>query len=306
MKLTLRLSEHNWLGKGAKFCTLFLLVLYSLSATAQQDTIFWFAAPDISTAEGQSPVYLKFQSYSSPAVVTVSQPANGLFTPVVINLSANDNDSINLTPFIAQVESPAANVIATTGLKITATSNITAYYEVVAASNREMFSLKGTKSLGTNFYTPFQKFWNNAVVSPATFSSIEIVATEANTTVLITPRTAITGHPANVSFSIILDEGETYSARDMNVTAASTLAGSIVAADKPIAVTLFSGALSSGGCTSTVGDQITPTDYLGTEYIIRKGNATGEQVYILATENATALTLTGLGSTTTLINWGET
>src|SRR5687767_7874165 len=191
MKLNFHMFEHNRLGITARVCLAFILTATAFTSKAQQDTVFWFAAPEISSAEGQSPIYLKFQSYSAPAVITVTQPANGAFTPIVVSLAANDNDSINLTPFIAQVESPAANVIATTGLKISSTSNITAFYEVATSSNREMFSLKGTKSLGTNFYTPFQKFWNNAVVAPATFSSIEIVATEDNTTILITPRTAI-------------------------------------------------------------------------------------------------------------------
>lgn len=284
----------------------FGLSFFVFTSYGQQDTIFWFAAPDISNGEGQSPVYLKFQSYDVASTVTVSLPANVGFVPIVVNLAAYDNDSINLTPFIAQIESPAADVIATTGIKVVATTKITAFYEVAATSNREMFSLKGNKSLGTNFYTPFQKNWNNAVTVPATFSSIEIVATEPNTTVLITPRTAITGHVANVTYSVNLDAGETYSARDVNVTAATSLAGSIVSADKPIAITLFSGAMSNGGCTSTMGDQITPTDYLGTDYIIRKGTASGERVYIMATENATTVTVHNSGTTSTLINWGET
>lgn len=272
----------------------------------QQDTIFWFAAPDISSGEGQSPIYLRFQSYDQPSTITVSLPANGTFVPIVVNLAAYDNDSINLTPFIGQIEPPTANVIDNTGIQIEATTKISAYYEVQAPSNREIFSLKGNKSIGTNFYTPFQKNWNNAVTTPATYSSIEIVATEDNTTVLITPRTAITGHVANVTFSISLDKGETYSGRDVNVTAVTSLAGSIVSSDKPIAVTLFSGAMSNSGCTSTIGDQITPTDYLGTDHIIRKGTAAGERVYVMATENATTITVHNSGTTSTLINWGET
>jgi gliding motility-associated-like protein len=281
--------------------------LGTISSYGQQDTIFWFAAPDIPTSEGQSPIYLKFQSYGSPATITVNQPANGAFVPVVVNLAAYANDSINLTAFLAMIEPPLANAVYTTGIKITSTSNITAWYEIDASSNREMVSLKGNKALGTNFYTPFQKFWANAVIGPpAAYSSFEIVATQPNTTVLITPRTAITGHAANVTYSVILDEGETYSGRDVNVSAASTLAGSIISADKPISVTLYSGALSNGGATSTVMEQITPTDYLGTEFIIRKGTAIGERVYILATENATAIDITNSGTTSTLINWGET
>jgi len=174
-------------------------------------------------------------------------PAKGGFTPINLPIPENPVDSINLTPFLAQIESPAGNVVSNNGIKITANEKISALYELNNANNKEVFTLKGNKSLGGNFYTPFQKNWNNGSTTPASFSSIDIVATENNTTVLITPRTEITGHAQNVTFSVILNEGETYSARDMNVTAASSLAGSIVSADKAIAVTLFSGALSNAG-----------------------------------------------------------
>ena len=284
----------------------FLAMFWSSQVSAQQDTIFWFAAPDIAAGEGDNPVYLKFQSYSDPATITVSLPANGTFTPIVVNLAANDNDSVNLTPFLAMIEPPTGNTVYDTGIKITASANITAYYEVVASASREMFSLKGNKALGTNFYTPYQKFWST-IAAPVTFSSFEIVATEPGTTVLITPRTAIEGpHAANVTYSVLLNEGETYSGRDNNTTAASTLAGSIISSDKPISVTIFQGGLISGAATSTVGDQITPTDYIGTDFIVRKGTANQERFYILATENSTSINITNSGTTSTLINWGET
>lgn len=287
-------------------CFYSLITLIPINSYSQQDTIFWFTAPDISSGDGQSPVYFKFQSYDQASTVTVSMPAAGAFTPVTINLTAYDNDSLNMTPYLAMIENSTANAILTTGIKIEATTKITAYYEVAAGSSREIFSLKGNKSLGTNFYTPFQNSFANAVTTPGSFSSIEIVATEDNTTVLITPKTAVTGHVANVTYSITLDEGETYSARDVSSTAATSLSGSIVSSNKPIAITVFSGALSNGGCTSTVGDQITPTDYLGTDHIIHKGTASGERIYILATENATTIDITNSGTTSTLINWGET
>ena len=123
---------------------------------------------------------------------------------------------------------------------------------------------------------------------------------------LITPRTAITGHAQDVTFSVLLNEGETYSARDMNTTAASTLAGSIISSDKPVAVTLFNGALSESGCTSTVGDQITSETYAGKEFIVHSSTSGNDRVYILATQNGTNLTIDNSGTTSTLINWGET
>lgn len=286
-----------------------LLIFFTLllsPAKAQIDTIFWFAAPEVSASAGDTPIFLRFMTYENASDISVSLPANGGFTPINLTIPANSVDSINLTPFLAQIESPAGNVVANNGIKITATEKISAFYELKNANNKEVFTLKGNKSLGGNFYTPFQKNWNNGSTTPASFSSIDIVATENNTTVLITPRTAITGHAQNVTFSVILNEGETYSARDMNVTAASSLAGSIVSADKAIAVTLFSGALSNAGCTSTMGDQITSTDFTGKKFIVNGGTSNTDRIYILATQNGTNITVTNSVTTSTLINWGET
>lgn len=248
------------------------------STNAQQDTLFWFAAPEISSSVGDSPIHLRLLSYDLAASVTISQPANPLFAPIVVNLSANSNDSIDLTPFLADIESPAADLISANGLKIASTAEITAFYELNAIGNKEIFTLKGQKGIGTEFYTPFQQTWDNAVTAPASFSSIDIVATENNTTVLITPRTTVVGHTGGVTYNILLQEGETYSARDIDLSAVTSLAGSIVASDKPVAVTLFSGALDNVGCTSSMGDQITTSAYAGKDFIVHKGNAIGDKI----------------------------
>ncbi len=185
--------------KIIKLTALLFLISLSSIAFAQRDTIFWFAAPEISSGAGDSPILLRFQSYAQPATITVSQPANGSFVPMVLNLVPNATGTINLTPFLASVESPAANSASNNGLKITSTSKINAAYEVNAINNKETFSLKGGKALGTDFYIPAQKFWTTSTTTPASYSGVEIVATQNNTTVLITPRTDITGHLANVT-----------------------------------------------------------------------------------------------------------
>lgn len=286
------------------FCS--LLTTFTLTGYSQIDTDFWFAAPEVSASLGDQPIYLRLVTYTSPATVTVTQPANGAFVPIVKNMPANSVDSVILTPFIAAVESPAANAVSNNGLRIQSTANIGCFYEIKATNNKEIFSLKGTKALGTNFYTPFQKFWDNGVTAPASFSSIDIVATQNATTVLITPRTAIVGHAANVTYSVTLNAGETYSARDITVTAATSLAGSIVSSDKPVAVTVYSGAMSSFGALSTMADQITTADFSGTDFIIHRGKAYNERVYVLATQNGTTIDVYGTGTTSTLINWSET
>ena len=291
--------------KWTRFLFIFCFLL-SNTVKAQIDTEFWFAAPEVSASAGDTPIYLRFLSYENPTNITVSLPSNGGFISMNLALGANQVGNIDLTAFLSSIESPAADVISNNGIKIVATEKISAFYELQSASNKEVFSLKGTKALGDNFYTPFQKFWDNSVTAPASFSSIDIVATQNNTTVLITPRTAIVGHVQDLTFSVLLQEGQTYSARDMEINASTTLAGSIVSADKNIAVTVYSGALSNGGCTSSMGDQITSEEFTGNNFIVHKGTSSNDRVYIMATQNGTSLTITNSGTTTSLINWGET
>jgi gliding motility-associated-like protein len=286
------------------FVTFFSII--SFNSFCQTDTAFWFAAPDISSGQGDQPVWLRFLSYNSPATVTVWQPANGSFTPVTLNLPANASDSLNLTPFLAGIENDLANTVLTRGLRIHSTAPIGAVYELKNGSNREFFSLKGQKGLGTDFYTPFQKFWANGITTPQSFSSVEIVATENATTVLITPRTNIIGHVANTTYSITLNAGETYCARDTNATAASSLSGSIISANKPVAVTVFTGAVSESGCLSTMGDQLTSSAEAGTDFIVHRGSGNNERVYILATQNNTNLDIYGSTVNNSVINWSET
>lgn len=281
-------------------------VITSSIVFAQQDTIFWFAAPDASSIIGQSPITITVSTYAQPAQVTISQPANGLFVPIVVTLAANQTQNIDLSAFLASIESPSADVVNNNGLKIEATAIISAYYTLNAPNNKEMFSLKGNTGLGTNFYTPFQKFWNNANITPAAFSSFEIVASENNTTVLITPRTPIVGHGLNATFSVVLNAGQTYSARDLNITAASSLAGSLISANKPVSVTVFDGALSNGACIDAIGDQIPSAAAIGKEYVARKGQGSDERLYILATQNATNVTITNSVATNLILNWSET
>ena len=186
-----------------------LLVLFTQTAISfsQQDTIFWFAAPDISSVEGESPIFLNLTSYNNSSNVIIDQPANAGFLPININLSANSKSTIDLTLFIADIESSGADIVGNSGLRIVSTELISASYEILHPTNREMFSLKGNKGIGSNFYTPFQNFWNTASVTPSTYSSIEIVATENGTTVAISPKTNIVGHPTGTTFTINLDEG---------------------------------------------------------------------------------------------------
>jgi hypothetical protein len=246
--------------------TFLLFLTLCLNVKSQIDTSFWFVAPDISSGLGDGPIYLYFNTYSQAAVVKVSQPANPGFTQITRSIPANSIDSVDLTAFIASIENNTPNAVLNRGLYISSTQKISALYSIRSAANKEYYSLKGPKALGTDFYIPMQEFWNQApATSPKSFSSIEIVASKNNTTVLITPKTNIIGHAANATYSVLLQQGQSYSCQDTTRTAVTSLGGSIVSSNKPIAITIQSSGLNELGCLSSVGDQITTSAYIGTD-----------------------------------------
>lgn len=293
---------------------LLLSFCISILAHAQVDSIFWFAAPEVSAhdANFDKPIYLRIITYNQAAQVTVSQPA-GTMPAQIVNIPANSVQTVNLTAWIDIIENKPANTVLNFGLRIQSTALITTYYEVASEQcqcNPEIFVLKGQNAVGTDFYIPSQNYLqNNPVYNPQPFSSFDIVATQNNTTITITPSNAIVGHAAATPFNITLNEGQTYSATAASYLAAQHLQGSRVVADKPIAITVKDDLLNGGpygSCSDLGGDQIVPTNILGTEYIAMNGflNAPGDQLFITATQNGTSISQNG--SLVTTINAGQT
>jgi gliding motility-associated-like protein len=300
---------------------LFLLPILSLSllftstAKAQTDIDFWFAAPEVSTSTQtfDVPIVIRMTTEGAAATVTISQPAVGGMPNQVVNIPANSTQSVDLSTWLAVIESQPANTNLNYGLRIQSTAPITAYYEVVSLAclcNPEIFVLKGKNALGTDFWIPSQNYLDNdQSYNPAPRSSFDIIATENNTTVTITPSNDIIGHLAGVPFNINLNVGQVYSATAVNWQAALHLQGSRVVADKKIAITVKDDLLNGapyGGCADLAGDQIVPSNIIGSNYIAMNGalNAPDDQLFITATQNNTAITQDGVLQTT--INAGQT
>src|SRR5690606_1052356 len=212
----------------------------------------------------------------------------GQLVDVTYWLGAGTN-SLNLS--YDSLETRPANVVRTNGIRIRATSKITVVYDEVTQTpnNQETFSLKGKNGFGKEFVCPFQTKWNNkqltadrngdgVITQPK--QQICIVATQPITVVWITPRCNIVGHLANVTFSVLLPvEGACYTAE--NVTQQTSvpgqnLSGSVIVADKPVAVTVADdsvnpGSLSGQTCYDLMGDQIVPVELVGTDYIVNRG-----------------------------------
>ena len=290
-----------------------LFTIFSLEELrAQGGREFWFAAPEVTSGHADRPIYLRLSSYDRPANITISQPANPNFKSITVSLSANSLQSINLTPQIDLIESKPANQILKTGLHIVSSSEISAYYEVLGKSssrgeidNTDIFVLKANAALGVSFYIPMQNYWDNYSGRDAR-SSFDIVATEDNTEIIITPTRRLVGHDKGIPFTIYLNKGETYSAsayytsNDRGIfyqKASQHATASKVVSNKPIAITYKDDSVvepipnTAYSSWDLIGDQLVPIKNTGTEYIAIKASYLNnvDRVFITATEENTSL-----------------
>ena len=262
----------------------------------QVDDEFWFVAPEVTSSHGDSPVLLRFATFDNPAQVVVNMPANANYNTYNLNIPANSALSLDLTDSLSWYENQPFDEVLDKGIHITSTSAISAYYEVNRHNNPDIFALKGDNALGTSFHLPFQNFTSNGYTSSP--SGFDVVATEDNTTITITPTQDLIGHPAGVAFDVVLPfAGSTYSARAAGTSAGAHPVGTTVTSDRPVAVTMHDDSCSGavfGGCADLMGDQIIPDNILGTEYVAVHGYLAGDdRLQILAVEDGTEVTVDG-------------
>ena len=110
------------------FISRVLLFAFLLSVTpvfSQTDTEFWFAAPDVAFNDvnnrHDAPVYLRLSTLANSATVTISQPANPSFTPIVVQIPANSTESVDLSNYLNDIEC-TYNKVENKGILITSTA----------------------------------------------------------------------------------------------------------------------------------------------------------------------------------------
>ena len=295
-----------------------LVLTYSNFSFAQTDTEFWFAAPAITAGHENTPIVLRITSYDKPAKVIISQPANSSFVPIEIAIASYATVSQDLTAYLMAIETKPNGAILNTGIKITASANVSAYYEVGKQFNPEIFPLKGKNGKGVEFLIPTQTRYNNHVGdNPAAHNGFVIIASEDNTMVDITltnPDAAApdgTTHNANQTFQITLQKGQTYSVIGASPSSTLHLGGTLVKSNKPICITVFDDSIVVGTSWDLVGDQIVPIVNTGTEFIIVRGALSSstyvnkDLYYIWATEDGTEIFENGSTTATININKGK-
>jgi gliding motility-associated-like protein len=280
------------------------LSLFITNVQAQIDTRFWFAAPEVTESHADRPIFVRVSTFDQAAVVTISQPANPSFNTITQNVAANATASINLSNFIDIIENKPENTVLNYGLLIESSTPVTAYYEVNPINNPDIFALKGNNALGTDFYIPMQTFFPIGAYPIQPRGGFDIVATEDNTQITVTPSAPLIGHGAGSPFTFTLNRGQTYSFIASGLQGADMPAGSRVVSNKPIAITVKHDSAILNQCRDLIGDQIVPVDVIGDEYIVMRGFLNSqERFFITATENATEISIAG--SQVANLNAGE-
>jgi hypothetical protein len=309
-------------------------MLTSAALFSQTDNLFWFAAPDVSSVHGEvpkngAPINLHVVA-DEPTTVTVSQPANIDFTPIVFQLNARERRSIRLDTCITidQIENypqflPVNPANAQKkAFKITSNpGNVSVYYELDNYYNRELFTLKGRNAMGKHFFVSTQNQFPNGAYSNTAWSGFVIAATENNTRIAVYPNDDWYGFDTNPGDSIILslNAGETFVFRAASVSANRHINGVPVKSDKDIVITFYDDSIgkkmtNSNNCSSNfsydiIGDQLIPVTRTGKEYIIVKGQVHktaapacpddgGESIFITSTQPNTEIIIDGQPVTT--------
>ncbi|MDX2173380.1 MAG: T9SS type A sorting domain-containing protein [Bacteroidota bacterium] len=319
---------------------LFILLLQSNTAKSQIDTSFWFAAPWITPDHWwKDDIKLHISTFSTTTTVRLRQPGaiapNRYDTTIIIPPYTTFNyvfwrDKLASATNFAfdSLETRPANTVVPYGLYISSSANITVVYDILTRApsyiNGETFSLKGQNGLGLHFLCPFQTKlnnqtlgfdWNTDGIVTQPKQQINIVASQPNTIVIITPKCNIVGHLAGITYTLLLNNpGDAYTLENTTQTvsiSSNNLSGTEISSNKPISVTVADDSVRgiSGGCYDLAGDQIVPSDIIGTDYVLIKGfmNAPElEGVYVLASQNSTSITINDGIITNTVINQGNT
>jgi hypothetical protein len=289
----------------------FFLLASVVVTFGQTGKNFWFAAPDATSGHNDQPIFLNLSAYNDSAYVTITQPANPAFPPMMLGIPASGSQRIDMTPWLADIETTIADTVLNTGLYIQSTSDISVYYEIAPNNNTDIFSLKADNALGYEFLISAQTYWVSASkYTPTPYNQAIIVATSDNTTVTIIPTNNVVGHAAGIPYTITLNRGQTYMIRAIGLLTGDRFGGTEVRSNKPIAITIADDSIENGtygGCKDIIGDQTIPLNQLGTEYILVKGflGSRPDRIYIMGTEDNTDVIVDGGSPQNFTVNRGQ-
>ena len=227
---------------------------YRSYAQSNKGTEFWTAYMDHVNGAGgnngsQMSLYL-VSTVNTSGTVSVNDNS---FAPITFNLVANQPQEIAIPEeaFLGESNNDAP---INKGIHIVSAQPIAAYAHIYRSSVSGATLLLPVNSLGKEYYSINYTQVSNSLVTgndnKKSYSLFNIVATEDNTTIEITPKaTLLSGQQANSTFTIQLNKGQVYQGLS-NTDLTGTLIKSIASGSqlcKKIAV--FSGSSKIGiGC----------------------------------------------------------
>jgi gliding motility-associated-like protein len=232
-------------------------------------------------------------------------------SPYLFNAGYGTNSQLHVK------ESLISTILTNKGYIIEADDVVYVSARVIAGNTNQAGALvsKGLAALGKQFRIGALTNTGISSMGPSHLTFIAVLATENNTTITFNDIKAgvilINNSGGSTPASIILNSGESYVLAVKGPTNANRdgLIGSLVTADKPIAVNCGSYAGTNGDNNLNVDlgfDQIVPAERTGKEYIFIKSTGQNfvEKVLLVANENDTEIYSNGATSPITTLNAG--
>lgn len=303
-----------------RFLLSFALVFLTFTSLfAQKDTEHWIAPMRERAASSSQQQVLYFSTDS-----TLPFPVEIYHNNIVIgtvNVSKGNPQTFAITDRSMIITTNDGSCFTPTamGLYMKGTKPFFVTLRFSVASHAEIITSKGKAGIGKTFYAAYSPMTqsNNSILNFTT----GIMATENNTSVTVSDyATGVTfsggPSPTPTSLTFTLNKGQSYIIEGSGTNAGNTTGfiGAKIVSDKPVSVTNgnMNGqfAITTGFSGSDiVMDQSVPTERLGDEFVLVKGNGNigqgMEGALIVATENNTQIFINGSGTAAATINEGD-
>ena len=295
-----------------------ILLVQAITANAQTDKEFWFCIPQLTSEHENDVPKLVITAFENDATVHIDMPRQDAFITITLNVPAGTSKIYSLSDYMNN-NNQDNNILESgllgescqvkdKGIHITSNELITVYLERGNGSNPDIWALKGKNAFGKEFIVPSQYDFKNqpSYTNPGAWNAIDIVAIEDVTVTVTLPSrgdelVSLWPYSSATKGTFKLKRGQTLCIQAKSQNAEKHLGGTIITANGYIAVQWKDDSLylqqddlsgGEGTCWDVIGDQLVPTKYAGTEYIVMRGQLgngarKSEYAYIMAVKDGT-------------------
>lgn len=226
-----------------------------------------------------------------PASGTVSIPGLAVNTPFTVTPG-----TVTTVPITGSAQVTTADGVENKGIHVTADQEVTVYGLNRIQATTDAYLGLPTDILGTDY---INLGYSNTDQHSSAGTQFGIVATQDNTTVTIIPSETTGARTAGVPYNVVLNQGQAYQLRNVNFGPSIDLSGSIITADKPVAV------FGSNQCTNIpatgvvacdhIVEQLPPTTTWGKSFVTMPlaTRTRGDTFRVLAGTDNTSVSING-------------